>query len=40
MGRIDGYGNIYDSSGKFRAKLERNGIFYDSLGRYKGRIFR
>ena len=31
MGRIESNGNLYDSSGKLRAKLERNGIFYDSL---------
>ena len=34
------YGNIFGSSGNLRGKLERNGIFYDSLGRYLGRIIK
>ena len=40
-GRIDGYGNMYDSLGSYQGKLERNGNIYDSLGRKKeGRIVR
>ena len=39
-GRIDEFGNMYDSLGSYQGKLERNGNIYDSRGRYKGSIIK